>query len=391
MASLVRTFPPSCAPSSRAVGSASTPGSAVKPCKSSSKPCFRAGPRFSAHRPSVVTFRPCGSVSSSSGASTFSSCTAAWTCSAKWRTGPPRSCSSPRQLLVAWAIWRATASTTDGSSAARQVPDAASFWRVFVPSVTAMIGFWATLSLNMPDFTRFGRSQRSRWSAKSQPSDHDSLLHGRHRLSAAIEIYGEAMWDPVQLGSRFESRLLVAVSMFTVIVATVAVNIAANVVSPANDFANLAPKKISFKTGGLITGVVGILMMPWKLLADPAKYINKWLVGYSGGLGAIAGILIVDYWFIRKTKLDVDALYERRGLYAYGSTLGTNWVAIVATVVGCAAAWIGAFVPALHIMYDYAWFVGLFVSGAVYVLGMMVAYPEHARDPLKGASTSSAG
>src|SRR5207237_216607 len=114
--------------------------------------------------------------------------------------------------------------------------------------------------------------------------------------SATAIIYGQAIWDPVQLVGRFSSPVVVAIAMFTVVVATVAVNIAANVVSPANDFANAFPRLITFKTGGLITGLLGIAIQPWKLLADPSGYIYTWLLGYSGGLGSIAGVLVADYW-----------------------------------------------------------------------------------------------
>ena len=174
------------------------------------------------------------------------------------------------------------------------------------------------------------------------------------------------MWDPIELVGHFESRVLVAVAMFTVVVATLSVNIAANVVSPANDFANLSPKKISFRTGGLITGVVGVLMMPWKLIADPNGYIFKWLLGYSGGLGSIAGVLICDYWFIRKKELLLADLYRRDGAYSYGTRAGTNWNAVGATFVGCFFAWIGLVYAPLRVLFDYAWFVGGFGSAAVY-------------------------
>jgi NCS1 family nucleobase:cation symporter-1 len=146
-------------------------------------------------------------------------------------------------------------------------------------------------------------------------------------------------------------------------------NIAANVVSPANDIANLAPSKISFRTGGLVTGVVATLMMPWKLLENSDRYINGWLLGYSGGLGSIAGVLICDYWLIRKKNLVLADLYRRDGVYAYAS-MGTNWAAIGATVCGCAVAWIGLFVPSLHVLYDAAWFTGTGTSALVYTLAM---------------------
>jgi NCS1 family nucleobase:cation symporter-1 len=192
--------------------------------------------------------------------------------------------------------------------------------------------------------------------------------------SASAEIYGRPIWDPVELVGMFPSRLLVAVSMFTVVVATLGVNIAANVVSPANDFANLKPGKISFKTGGLITGIVGATMLPWKLIADPNGYIFKWLLGYSGGLGSIAGVLVADYWLVRNKELDLAALYRRKGAYDYGGS-GVNPIAIVATLFGCAAAWIGLVVKPLAVLYDYAWFVGAGGAGVVYAVLMRARRP----------------
>ena len=162
----------------------------------------------------------------------------------------------------------------------------------FIPSLTAMIGYWATLSLNMPDFTRYGRSQREQMVGQvvALPTTMSVFAAmGVMITSATVIIYGEAIWDPVKLVGKFQNPLVVGVAMFSVVVATLAVNIAANVVSPANDFANAMPRWISFKTGGLITGLIGIAMQPWRLLADPRGYIFAWLVGYSGGLGSIAG------------------------------------------------------------------------------------------------------
>jgi NCS1 family nucleobase:cation symporter-1 len=156
--------------------------------------------------------------------------------------------------------------------------------------------------------------------------------------------------------------------MFTAVVATLAVNIAANVVSPANDFANAFPRRIDFKTGGLITGVLGILMQPWKLLADPSGYIFTWLLGYSGGLGSIAGVLIADYWFVRRTRLHLEDLYLVDGAYRYAG--GWNSKAVVATLLGCAFAWGGLVVPAMKPLYDYGWFVGFAVAFGVYVIAM---------------------
>jgi nucleobase:cation symporter-1, NCS1 family len=240
-----------------------------------------------------------------------------------------------------------------------------------------MIGFWATLSLNMPDFTRFGKSQRDQVVGQvvALPSTMTVFAAmGVMITSAAVVIYPhmkpEELWDPMKLVGQFQSVTIIAISMFTVVVATLAVNIAANVVSPANDFANAFPKWISFRTGGLITGVVGILMQPWRLLADPSGYIFAWLVGYSGGLGSIAGVLITDYWMVRKKRLELGDLYRTEGTYTYSG--GWNWRAVVATLIGCALAWIGLIVPALRPLYDYAWFVGFGAAAIAYLLLMKI-------------------
>jgi NCS1 family nucleobase:cation symporter-1 len=187
--------------------------------------------------------------------------------------------------------------------------------------------------------------------------------------SAARDIYRDTstpeqlddMWKPMVLVGKFESRPIVAVATFTIVVATLAVNIAANVVSPANDFSNLAPRRISFKTGGLITGVLGVLMMPWKLLEDEGTYIYGWLQGYAGGLASIAGVLICDYWLVRKKKLSLADLYRSRGKYGR-----VNPAAILATGLGCALAWSGLVIDELRVLFDYGWFVGTVVSGGAY-------------------------
>jgi nucleobase:cation symporter-1, NCS1 family len=238
---------------------------------------------------------------------------------------------------------------------------------VFVPSLTAMVGFWATLSLNMPDFTRFGRSQREQVLGQVVALPTTMTLFAAMGVlitSATVIIFGQAIWDPVKLVARFDAPVVVGISMFTVVVATLAVNIAANVVSPANDFANVFPKRIDFRRGGLITGVLGIVVMPWRLLADPSGYIFNWLLGYSGGLGSIAGVLIADYWLIKHRQLALEELYLPDGRYRYRN--GWNWNAVAATIAGCALAWGGLVIPSIKSLYDYAWFVGFFVSGGLY-------------------------
>ena len=319
------------------------------------------------------------------------------------------------------------------------------FWTIFIPSLTAMIGFWATLSLNMPDFTRFGRSQREQAVGQiaALPTTMTIFAAMGVIITSAAHVVFPAMnpadaWDPVKLVGQFSQPLVVAISMFTVIVATLAVNIAANVVSPANDFANAFPKWISFSTGGLITGIIGILIQPWRLLADPSGYIFGWLVGYSGGLGSIAGVLIADYWIVRRKRLKLGDLYRQSGIYSFDSPVhplarlfvialcvwggsvfgyylagwiaewsrtlfgisnsrnvawlttvlfilidglvvasfcwigialtrnGSNWRAVIATLLGCFFAWIGLIIPTLRPLYDYAWFVGFGVAFVVH-------------------------
>jgi nucleobase:cation symporter-1, NCS1 family len=284
-------------------------------------------------------------------------------------------------VLVWWAVERAHGIGPILQQSAEFHNPTKTFMQVFVPSLTGMIGFWATLSLNMPDFTRYGRSQREQTIGQVVALPTTMTLFAAMGVlitSATQVIYGEALWDPMDLAARFDNRTMVAVSMFTVVIATLAVNIAANVVSPANDFANAFPKWITFKRGGLITGLIGIAMCPWKLLADPSGYIFTWLVGYSGGLGAIAGVLVVDYWVIKNKNLDLADLYRAKGRYAYGS--GVNWIAVGATLAGCVLAWVGVFVEALKAMYDYAWFLGAFVAAGLYFVGMKLA-GDKSREP----------
>ena len=267
-------------------------------------------------------------------------------------------------LLLAWAV---TEAKGFGPLLAQPGKFATfrDFFPVFVPSLTAMVGFWATLSLNMPDFTRFGRSQREQVIGQAVALPTTMFLFAAMGVlitSATAIIYGEVIWDPIKLIGRFSNPLVIAISMFTAVVATLAVNIAANVVSPANDFANAFPRLITFKTGGLITGILGILIQPWRLLADPSGYIFNWLLGYSGGLGSIAGVLIADYWIVRRKNLALEDLYLQDGRYGRW-----NWAGVGATLAGCALAWVGLIVPVLRPLYDYAWFIGFGVGGGVYV------------------------
>jgi NCS1 family nucleobase:cation symporter-1 len=288
-------------------------------------------------------------------------------------------------LLLGWAIWKAHGL---GYLLTQQSKfhNFKEFWPIFIISLTGMIGFWATLSLNMPDFTRFGRSQRDQALGQVVALPTTMTVFAAMSVmitSAALVIYPhlkmDELWDPIKLVGQFHNVAVIAISMFTVVVATLAVNIAANVVSPANDFANAFPKWISFRTGGLITGIIGILMRPWRLLEDPSGYIFAWLVGYSGGLGSIAGVLIADYWLVRKKRLALPDLYRTKGIYTYNG--GWNWRAVVATLLGCALAWggqilgwFGITVTWLLDLYPYAWFVG-FGAAAITHLVLMKGFP----------------
>jgi NCS1 family nucleobase:cation symporter-1 len=261
-------------------------------------------------------------------------------------------------------------------------PKSGLFWQFFFPSLTAMVGFWATLSLNIPDFTRYAYSQRDQIVGQAIGLPTTMALYsfiGVAVTSATIIIYGAEIWDPVVLVTKFRNPVILVVALFALCLATLATNLAANVVSPANDFAHLWPRKISFRTGGLITGVMGILIQPWKLVADPSGYIFTWLIAYSALLGAVGGILIADYFLIRRSQLDLRGLYIKEGPYWYWS--GFNFVALFALVAGVApcvpgflATVAAAQVPALWIeVYHYAWFVSFGVSLCAYLV-LMIAF-----------------
>jgi len=252
------------------------------------------------------------------------------------------------------------------------------FIHFFIPALTGMVGFWATVALNIPDFTRYAKSQRDQIVGQALGLPTAMTLYsfiGVAVTSASAVIFGEPIWDPVVLLGRFNQPTVAIIALFALLLATLNTNVAANVVSPSNDFSNLRPSLISFRTGGIITGILGIAMMPWKLLADFSSYIFVWLIGCSALLGPIAGIMICDYYLVRHRHLDLDALYRRGGIYDYRA--GFNFRAIVALVVGIAVALVGLIAPSLRWLYDYAWFVGFFVSGVLYLL-LMRGYVEPA-------------
>ncbi len=245
------------------------------------------------------------------------------------------------------------------------------FLQVFFPSLTAMVGYWATLALNIPDFTRYSKSQSAQSWGQAFGLPVAMVLYtfiGIAVTSASEVLFGHAIWNPIQLIGAFHAPVVAFIALIAILIATLNVNIGANVVSPSNDFSNLYPRLISFRTGGLITGFLGLAMCPWKLLASPDAYIFGWLVGYSGLLGPVAGIMVADYFLIRKTELDVNSLYHREGVYHY--TKGINLRAMIALIAGVAIALVGLAVNSLHFLYAYAWFVGFFSAGAIYVVLM---------------------
>ena len=254
---------------------------------------------------------------------------------------------------------------------------AGQFAAVFWPSLTAMVGFWATLALNIPDFTRFAKTQRDQLVGQAIGLPLPMGLLAALAVfvtSATVVIYGKALWDPVDLASRMTGAA-VLIALIVLLIDTVSVNLAANLVGPAYDFSALSPGRISYKLGGIITAGIAIAMMPWKILASTEGYIFTWLIGYSALLGPVAGILIIDYYLLRKTELAVDELYREGGRYSYRG--GWNMAAVIAFAVGVAPnipGFLNAAFPAafpevgavFKTIYTYAWFAGLALAAAVY-------------------------
>ena len=286
-------------------------------------------------------------------------------------------------ILLWWAIRNGGGLGTILRESQRLQTGSASFWALFPAALTANVGYWATLSLNIPDFTRYAKSQRSQalGQALGLPTTMTAFAFiGVAVTSATIVIFGEAIWDPVVLVSRIGSAGVIIFAALVVLAAQLTTNMAANVVSPSNDFSNLSPRRITYVTGGLITAVLGVLMMPWKLYSDAAAYIFTWLLGYSSLMGALGGILIADYWVIRKQQLAVDDLYREHGIYTYRN--GFNHRAILALVLSIAPV-VPGFLRAVTTpggavanpnffdrVYSYAWFVTFALSFIIYWLAM---------------------
>src|SRR5687767_2805052 len=285
--------------------------------------------------------------------------------------------------LLVWAIRAGGGLGTILSESRKLQTGSTPFWDLFPAALTANVGYWATLSLNIPDFTRYAKSQRSQalGQALGLPTTMTAFAFiGVAVTSATIVIFGRAIWDPIELVSRIGRAPVIIFAALVVLAAQLTTNMAANVVSPSNDFSNLSPRRISYVTGGLITAVLGIVMMPWKLYSDAAAYIFTWLLGYSSLMGALGGILIADYWIIRKQQLDVDDLFRLRGRYTYAN--GINPKAIIALVLSIAPV-VPGFIRAvstpggavanptfLDRIYSYAWFVTFALSFIIYWLLM---------------------
>jgi nucleobase:cation symporter-1, NCS1 family len=279
--------------------------------------------------------------------------------------------------LLIWAWVRA-----DGFGPMLSQPSrftgAGAFMSAFIPGLTAMVGFWATLSLNIPDFTRYARSQKDQAVGQSLGLPATMILFsfiGIAVTSATPVIFGEVIWDPVKLLGKVGGPLVTLLAMLALSIATLSTNLAANVVSPANDFSNLAPGKISYKMGGIITAVIGAVMFPWKLIESSGGYIFTWLIGYSALLGPIGGIMVADYFLVRRRALSVEDLYRRGGQYEFQG--GVNWKAMLALAIGVAVnvpGFIAEAVPGMkdavpgfwRTLYTYAWFVGFLLSGALH-------------------------
>jgi NCS1 family nucleobase:cation symporter-1 len=289
-------------------------------------------------------------------------------------------------LLLVWAYMKA-GGIAPMLSAPSRLHTNREFYSFFIPSLTGVVAHWAAIALNISDFTRYSKSQRDQFLGQAISLPLAMTAYSFIAIAvttATIAIFGQPIWDPVAVLAKLGSPLAIAIATIALVFATLNVNVAANIVSPANDFSNLYPRRISFKTGGVITCLIGLLMQPWKLLATHGNFIVGWLVGYSSFLGPVAGILIGDYFVLRKTQLHVEELYRRNGPYEYAS--GVNFRAIIALVIGIFLCLVGLIVKPfasdaygpvisgvsrlLYAAYDYAWFVGFGSSFLIY-LGLM--------------------
>jgi NCS1 family nucleobase:cation symporter-1 len=288
-------------------------------------------------------------------------------------------------VLLLWGFVAAGGIGTVFTSSAELQQGNAPFWALFFPSLAANVGYWITLSLNIPDFTRYAKSQRSQVLGQALGLPLTMTVFsfiGIAVTAATVVVFGEAIWDPVALITRIAGPLptVLMIAMILIAIAQISTNMAANVVSPSNDFSNLAPKYISFRTGGIITSILGVVSFPWVLFNNVGAYVFTWLVGYGSLLGAIGAVMIADYWIVRRRQLDVGGLYNMEGRYSYSG--GWNWKAVLAVFIGViplvpgflrAATtpnFSGAFESPTFIdtLYTYGLFFTFFVAGIAYLL-----------------------
>jgi len=296
-------------------------------------------------------------------------------------------------------IWAFGAAGNVFSASSQLIDGDAGFWSLFGPGLAANVGYWITLSMNIPDFTRYAKDQRSQIVGQSiaMPITMTGFSFlGIAVTCATIIEFGEPIWDPVTLVARLLADLpiLLVIAMFIVVVAQISTNMAANVVSPSNDFSNLSPRQISFRTGGLITAVIGIISFPWKLYEDVGAYIFTWLVGYGSLLAAFLAVMVFDYWLLRRTRLEVDELYRSGPGGRYWFTNGFNVRALIAVAVGVipvlpgflnAATTEGGIVADpgfFDEIYKYGVFVAFGLSAVSYV-ALMRAAEAPAREPAR--------
>lgn len=269
-------------------------------------------------------------------------------------------------LVLLWWAYSAAGGWGPMLSTPSKFQTNAEFLKVFFPALTGMIGFWATLALNIPDFTRYAKSQKAQiwgqiWGLPTTMALYSFI--GVAVTSATVVVYGEAIWDPVILMSKFPTWV-VLIGTAGIILATITTNIAANVVAPVRAFENLLPRKLTWGHGVLITGLLGIAMQPWYIMANFSNYIFGWLGTYAAFLGPIDGVAFADYWLVRKRRLDLVGLYTPGGRYDYRG--GINLQAVWATLTGIFVGMIGKFIPTLSFLADNSWVVGLIVSAVVY-------------------------
>lgn len=287
--------------------------------------------------------------------------------------------------LLVWAIVKVD-TPSDLFTSKTNYAEGSSFWKIFFPQLTAMVGFWATLSLNIPDFTRYSKSQKDQVAGQLiglPPTMTLFCFIGIIVTGATVIIFGDAIWHPVELVSKMGSPTVVVISMIALLVATLSTNLAANVVSPANGFSNISPRNISFRMGGLLTCAIGVLIMPWRLLTDLEDYIYTWLIGYSALLGPIVGIMLCDYFLIRKTRINTEDLYNADGPYR-----GINMRAMIVLIISIlpnlpgfinAASNTSIFPPIFDSIYNYAWFIGVLLSVVLYWIFMQSHSSERTR------------